>query len=170
MSDFYLLGKILVAGRDGFVKVLINPGFIKAVEQLKIVYIDFWQQKKKFIIEEVKTSKNAFFFKFINFDDDRDTSILIKREVWVTKEEIEKLGIEIDRYSDLNGFKVYKNGSYIGIVSDFFEMPANAVIEIRMENNGTLLIPVVDSFIESIETTRKILVLNPDQNIQYDEH
>ena len=70
---------------------------------------------------------------------------------------------------DLIGSKVYKGQDFLGIVSDYFETPANPVIEVSKEDGSNFLIPYVDSVFEKIDPENKILILNSDFGIDDDE-
>jgi len=91
LSEFYLIAKILSAGKDGFVKVQLVPGFSFDPDSIKFLYLDFWEEKKKLELEDVLNFKNSFFFKFKYFNDDRETSVFIGRNVFVTDNDFEKV-------------------------------------------------------------------------------
>ncbi len=52
MNDFYLIAKILSAGKDGFVKVQLVPGLNINLDSIKFLFVDFWDQKKAIELEE----------------------------------------------------------------------------------------------------------------------
>jgi ribosomal 30S subunit maturation factor RimM len=58
VSDFYLIAEIdQPAGYNGFVRIIPVSDFPDQFLKLKKVYLDFWGDKKKFIIEEVSSKK-----------------------------------------------------------------------------------------------------------------
>ncbi len=67
------------------------------------------------------------------------------------------------------GAKCIEVRIYLGTVTDYFETPANPVIEISKEDGTNFLIPYVDSVFEKIDTENKILILNSDFGIDDDE-
>ena len=134
MSEFYLIAKILSAGKNGFVKIQLEPGFTENLELLKFLYLEFWDRKKKFELEEVSTVKQSVFFKFRNFDNERDVSVLIGRNVFVVESDLKKLHGDNSLFQNLIGFKVFKGHLFLGYVSDYFQAPANPVIEIKNDD------------------------------------
>jgi 16S rRNA processing protein RimM len=169
LSEFYLIAKILSAGKDGFVKVQLVPGFSFDSDSIKFLYLDFWEQKKKLEVEDVLNFKNSFFFKFKNFNDERETSVFIGRNVFVTDNDFEKVQSNVFLNQNLIGCKVFKEKVLLGIVSDYFETPANPVIEIIKEDKKEILIPYVLSIFEKIDTENQILILNSDFGIDDDD-
>jgi len=169
LNEFYLIAKILSSGKDGFVKVKLVPGFLENLKNLKYVFLDFWNQKKKIELEDYLSVKNSVFFKFKNFYNERDTSLLIDREVFVSKKEVEHLNLSASLEISFLGYKVFRNQEYLGIVSDFFETPANPVIEIKNSDGKKNLIPFVHSFFDKIDNENKQLVLKSDYGVYDDE-
>ena len=169
MNEFYLIAKILSSGKDGFVKVQLVPGFLENLKNFKWVYLDFWNQKKIFELEDFLNVKNSVFLKFKNFDNERDTSLLINREVFISEKDAEHLNLNASIEISFLGYKVFRNQEYLGIVSDYFETPANPVIEIKNSNGREILIPFVHSFFDKIDSENKELVLKSDYGIYDDE-
>ena len=169
MNEFYLIAKILSSGKDGFVKVQLVPGFLENLKNFNCVFLDFWNQKKIFELEDFLSVKNSVFLKFKNFDNERDTSLLIDREVFVSKKEVEHLNLNASLKISFLGYKVFRNQEYLGIVSDFFETPANPVIEIKNSDGEEILIPFVYSFFDKIDNENKELGLKSDYGIYEDE-
>ncbi len=169
MDEFYLIAKIISAGKDGFVKVQLVPGLNINLDSIKFVFLDFWEQKKSIELEEILNIKQSVFIKFKNFDDDRDISVFIGRNAFISKNDFEKIVDDVFLNQDLIGSKVYKGQDFLGIVSDYFETPANPVIEVSNEGGSNFLIPYVDSVFEKIDPENKILILNSDFGIDDDE-
>jgi len=169
LNEFYRIAKILSSGKDGFVKVQLVPGFLENLKNFKWVYLDFWNQKKIFELEDFLNVKNSVFLKFKNFDNERDTSLLIDREVFISKKEVNYLNLNASVEISFLGYKVFRNQEYLGIVSDYFETHANTVIEIKNSNGREILIPFVHSFFDKIDSENKELVLKSDYGIYDDE-
>ncbi|HEX9251254.1 MAG TPA: hypothetical protein VF870_03380 [Ignavibacteriaceae bacterium] len=169
MDEFYLIAKILSAGKEGFVKVQFVPGLNINLDSIKFLYLDFWEQKKKIELEEILNFKQSVFFKFKNFDDERDVSVLIDRKIFISVNDFEKVVVNVSLDQNIIGSKVYKGQDFLGIVSDYFETPANPVIEIKRDGRNNLLIPYVVSVFEKIDLENKVLILNSDFGIDDDE-
>lgn len=169
MNEFYLIAKIIGTGKNGFVKIQNFASTSENFEKVKTVYLDFWNQKKQFEIEEVLIGKNSVFLKFNNFDDDREISLLINREIFVSDTDFEKYNLKILLEQNLIGFNVYREKEFLGLVNDFFETPANQVIEIKSPLGKEILIPFVHSIFDKIDYKSKELVLKSDYGIDDDE-
>ena len=169
MNEFYSIGKILSSGKDGFVKAQLMPGVFENREKIKSLFLDFWDQKKILYIEEVLEIKNSVFLKFQNFNDERETSLLIDRDIFLTEQEIRRLKINFLLERNFLGFKVFRNNNFLGTVSDFFDTPANSVITVSNGTQKEILIPFVKSFFEKIDTENKELTLKSDHGFYDDE-
>ncbi|HRN26896.1 MAG TPA: ribosome maturation factor RimM [Ignavibacteriaceae bacterium] len=169
MNEFYLIAKILSAGKDGFVKAQLVPGFYVNQDSIKFLYLDFWDQKKKVELEEVLVIKNSILFKFKNFDNERDSSLFIGRNIFVLMSDLEKVKSNEFTTHNLVGCRLFKGTDLLGSVIDYFETPANPVIEIIKEDGNKILIPFVHSIFEKIDPENNILILNSDFGIDDNE-
>jgi 16S rRNA processing protein RimM len=169
LNEFYLIAKILSSVKNGFVKVQLASGYLESLKKTNYVFLDFWNQKKQFELEDYLSVNNSVFLKFKNFDSERDTSLLIDREVFISEKDIEQLNLNASIEISFLGYKVFRSQQYLGIVSDFFETPANPVIEIKDSDGKRILIPFVHSFFDKIDSENKELVLKSDYGIYEDE-
>jgi len=168
-KKFYLIARIIsLIGKDGFVKVESYSGFQEGFENLRKVHIDFWGNKKIFTVENVKEYRNSFSIKFLNFDSQRDSQVLIGREVFVDDKNFLKLPGDYFFINDLIGSKVFKNEKLVGEITDVFKMPANDVMSIKGDKGNEILLPVVLEIIESFDPDKKILVIKDDYNLSDD--
>ncbi|MBT8386210.1 MAG: ribosome maturation factor RimM [Ignavibacteria bacterium] len=168
-KNFYLIAKILsLIGKDGFVKVELYSGFSERFNRLRKVYIDFWGDKKFFTVESVKKFRNSFSMKFLNFDSQRDSQVLIGREVFVDDKDFLKLPGDHFFINDLIGSKVFKNDKLIGEITDVLKMPANDVMSIKGVKGNEILLPVVLEIIESFDRGKKIIAIKEDFNLSDD--
>lgn len=170
MNDFYFIAQIVSAGKDGFVKIQsvtdIADDFFRSSNE---VYLDYWGKKKKFIVEETSKSKNSFFLKFLNFDDERDLFVLIGRKIFITQKDLTLQTDEIFNKQNLIGCQVFRNEVLIGTVKDLFNTPANDVIEILKIDGKEILIPFVDAYFELMDVKNKKLILKPEAGYYDDE-
>ena len=168
-NNFYLIAKIVsLIGKDGFVKVESYSRLQERFENLRKVYIDFWGDKKIFIMENVKEYRNSFSIKFLNFDNQRDSQVLIGREVFVDDKDFLKFPEDHFFINNLIGSKVFKNYKLIGEITDVLKMPANDVMSIKGDKGNEILLPVVLEIIESFDPREKILVIKEDYNLSDD--
>ena len=169
MNEYFLIAEITSAGKDGYLKIQGKAGFSNLMEINADVYIDFWDQKKAFEIEDAISGKNSLYVKFKGFDDKRDISLLFGRNIFIKSEKISKLLTENDLPIEIVGYSVSQNGLELGVVQDIFQMPANDVLVFRDMAGKEILIPYVLSIFEKIDKENKVIILNSDYGINDDE-
>lgn len=169
MNEFILIAEISSAGKDGYVKIQRKAGLDKLLKSISDVYIDFWNQKKVFEIEDVAGGKSSLYVKFKGFENQRDISLLIGRSIYLQSEKIKELRSEIEFLPDITGYKIYQNGICLGDVIDIFQTPANDVIVLKDKKGKEILFPYVLSIVEKIDKESKILILNSEYGIGDDE-
>jgi len=168
--EYLLIGKIdSVTGNDGFVKITSYSDFPKRFHALSEVYLDFWGDKKKFIIEKTGYHKQSLLIKFKNFNCKRDTQLLEGKEIFITSDDVIKLPENNFFIHDLIGSKVLFNDEIIGEITDVMKTPANDVIVLRDDDDKEILLPFVPDFIESFDPERKIMILKQDIDLSDDE-
>jgi len=168
LNDYYFIGQIISLGKNGFVKVNSSVDQIDQYFNVnKIVFLEFWGKKKKFIVEETLRLKNSFFVKFFNFNDDRHAQVLIGRKVFDS--EIKKDNVKNFYDEELIDCEVYQNGALIGNVKSIFSAPANDVIEILKDNGEEILLPFVDALFEMMDIKNKKLILKSEIGLYDDE-
>jgi 16S rRNA processing protein RimM len=160
VSEFFLIAKITSANnKEGFVKTEIYSDFPERFENLKEVFVDFWGDKKLFTIESLRKNKNSVLFKFLNFESERETNVLVGREIYVD----EKLKIRLPENNyfihDLISSKVLINDEIVGLVKDVINTPANDILVINDVNGKEILVPFVLAYIDKIDSTEKIIRL-----------
>ena len=170
MSDFFLIAKIVsLQGKDGFVNIISYSDFPDRFYKLDKVYIDFFEDKKEFLVEKVLEQKKEIALKFRNFDSDKDAQILIGRGVFVDEEKVIRLPKGSYFIHDLLGSKVYRNGEKFGSLKDVLRFPANDVYVIEDTRGEEILIPAIKDYIESFDREKKILVIKPGDEIYEDD-
>ena len=170
MEEYFLVAKIVSAfGRDGFVKISSFTDFPERFFKLKKVYLDFFGDKKEFLVEEVKNSKESFTFKFRNFNNQKDIEILVGKEVFVSKEEVIKLPKDFYFIHDLIGSKVLRNSVEIGKISNVVSFPANDIYVIENKEGTEILIPAVHDYVEKFNSVEKLLILKSGEKLYEDD-
>jgi 16S rRNA processing protein RimM len=170
VSEFFLVARITsVADNKGFVKIYSYSDFPERFFSLSEVYIDFFDSKKKFIVEDVKKIKNDFFIKFRNFDSASDTRVLLDKEIFVTEKDAVKLPEKVFFVHDLLDSKVFRNEKLFGIIKDVLSYPANDVYVIEDVNGGEILLPALSELIESFDPENKVMILKPGGSFYEDE-
>ncbi len=165
MTDFYLIAKIdQLVGNYGFVKIIPFSDFPERFTNLKKVYLDFWGDKKKFIVDEVSEHKNSYLLKFRKFESKRDSQVLVGREVFVDDKDVITLPEDHFFIHDLIGISVFLKYEKLGEVKDVLRLPANDVLVIEKQDKSEILIPFVLEIIEKIDTAEKKLSLRIDKD------
>lgn len=166
MSDYYLIAKIIsTSGNEGFVNINLFTDFPEHLYNLKKVYIDFFNDKKEFLIERVEGSGNKYRIKFSNFTDSKDTEILIGKKVFISEDELVKLPEDHYFVHDIIGSIVLRNNVEIGTITEVLSMPANDVYIIKDKNSKEILIPAVHEYVESFDPVKKIMKLKPGEDL-----
>ena len=159
--EYILIARIdQTFGKDGFVRLQSFSDFPERFFDLKKVYIDFWGEKKKFYVEDVKDAKGKIIIKFKKFDSLRDSRVLINREVFVDEKDALSLPENHFFVHDLINSEVYMKTERIGVVSDVIKGKGNDVLVILDNEKKEILIPFVLNFIEKFDTAKKKLILN----------
>ena len=169
MKDFFLIAKVVSTyGKKGFVRISPFSDFPERFFVLKKVYIDFFDDKKEFFVEDVKNLKKDFLLKFKNFNSEKEAEVLVGKDIFVDAENVVKLPENYFFIHDIIGRKVYRNNAEFGVLKDVLTFPANDVYVI--ENKGKeILIPAAESFIESFDPVNKILILKPGDDFYDDD-
>lgn len=161
--DFYLIAKILsFHGKDGFVKIASYSDFPERFFDLKYVFVDFFGEKRKIRVENVKKFKNSFIVKFENFNDEKDCGFLLGKEVFVDSENLVKLPEWVYFIHDLIGSKVLQGTVLLGTITEVVSVPANDIYVVTSPENEEILIPAVADYIQSFDNVNKVLMLKQD--------
>lgn len=159
--EYLLIAKVeQVYGKDGYVKLRSFSDFPERFLSLKIVYIDFWGDKKTFYIEDVKDINGKIIIKFKRFDSTRDSQVLIDRDVYIDEKDAVSLPDNHFFVHDLIGSEVIVEKKILGIVTDVIKGKANDVLVISTNDDEEKLIPFVLNFIEKFDAANKKLILN----------
>ena len=170
MNEFYLIATITSAfGKKGVVKITSHSDFPERFMNLSEVYIDFFNNKKLFFVENVEQHNSIFTVKFRNFDTDKDVAILLGKDIFVDKEHLVKLPENHFFIHDLIGSQVVRNGNEIGIIKDVLKYPANDIYVVTDRSGKEILIPAVLDFIDSFDPVEKILKLKPGEELYDDD-
>lgn len=171
MSEYFLIARISsLSGDKGFVKIKPLSDFPERFLSLKEVYIDFFDIKKKIIVEEVKKVSNDFFIRFKNFNSNLDAKIFIDKEIYVDEKNVIKLPENVYFIHDLLNSKVFRNKVYFGKIIDVLSYPANDVYLIEDVSGQEILLPALTELIESFDAKNKMMILKPGESFYEDEN
>lgn len=170
MPSYYLIAKLIAAeGNKGEIKIYPVSDYPQRFKKLKIVYIDFWGEKKKFLVQYVKFSKRGILLKFENFDDKNSVELLIGKDVFVDEYNLAQLPKGHYYIHDIIGCKVFRNENEFGEVVDVYKLEANDIFVIKKKSGGEILIPAVKDFIVNVNIANKTIVLKSGSEIYEDD-
>ena len=170
MEDYYLIANIVSAnGNNGFLNIESFSDFPERFFTLRKVYVDFFGKKKEFLIEEVKSVKDKFAIKLVNFNSDDDASVLIGKDFFVDKTDLIELPENYFFIHDLIGSRVLRNSTEFGKVIDVLNLPANDVFVIEDIQGKELLLPGNENFIEGFDPGSKTLILKQGGDFYEDD-
>lgn len=171
MTEYFLIAKVKsVAGNNGFVQIESFSDFPERFGVLSIVFIDFWGDKKKFTVEQVKIHQNSVLLKFKNFDDERSASVFEGKEIFVDKKNVVQLPENYFFVHDLIGCTFFQGESRLGLVKDVLKLPANDVFVVFDNKKKEHFVPFVLQFIDEIDLEKKIIRYKPEPDFRnYDE-
>jgi 16S rRNA processing protein RimM len=165
VNSYFLIARIeQLSGNSGFVKIESLSDFPERFLNLKKVFIDFWGDKKVFSVEEVRRQKDSYLLKFKTFDTQRDSQVLIGREIFVDESEVIKLPENHFFVHDLIGCKVLIKDEMIGTVKDVLSLPANDVIVLELSDGKEKMIPFVLDFIDNFDPVNGKLLLRIEKD------
>jgi 16S rRNA processing protein RimM len=170
VGDFYLIATVTsVLGKKGSVKIISYSDYPERFFNLSKVYIDFFGEKKLFFVENVKQNKDFFTVKFKNFNSEKDSEILVGKEIFVDEENLVRLPDNHFFIHDLIGSRVTKDDKELGVIKDVLQYPANDVYVIEDIGGKEILLPAILRFIESFDAVKKILKLKPGEDLYEDD-
>lgn len=170
MDQYFLIAVVkAVAGSQGYVFVESFSDFGERFFRLKRVFIDFFNNKKEFVVEDVKGFEGKVEIKFRGFDNSQDAKLLIGKKIYVDQSDSVKTEGNTFFIHDLIDCEVYRNSKLLGHVKDVYVLPANDVYVIEDVSSKKILIPAVKDFVKKFDPVKKRLDLVKDCDLLYDE-
>lgn len=121
-------------------------------KKMKEVILDTGKEEEVLEIEGVKFFKNMVIVKFKGIDDINDMEKYKGKELYVTRENAQRLGKDEYFIADLLGMDVVEDtGRKLGKIKDIIETGANDVYVVEMENKKELLIPAIKQCILKVD-------------------
>ena len=170
MAEYYLIAEIeRLVGKNGFVRIIPISDYPERFFNLENVYLDFWEDKKAFVVTDVKKHREGFLLKFQNFDSIRDSQVLVGRKVFVDDDAVVRLPENHFFIHDLIDVKVFIKNEKIGVVTEVLKLPANDVLVVKKSDGTEQLIPFVLEFIGKFQPEKKRLSLKIEKDFFEDE-
>ena len=160
MEEYLKIGAIISThALKGEVKVYPTTEDVKRYDDLENVYIDSSFGKECLRVERVRYFKNLVIVKFKGLDRIEDVERLVKKDLFVSRQDAIPLGENEFFICDVIGLKaVTDEGRELGVVADVMETGANDVYIISKKDDpkAELLLPA---------TSEVILKISPEEGI-----
>ncbi len=162
IEDYYLIAEIIsVFSEDGYVKLKSYSDFPDRFFLLEKVYIDIYNGKRLFFVEDVEWVEDFFILKLKNFDSVDHVGFLIGSKIYVDSNNLYPLEKGAHYIHDLIGCKVFFNDKFFGKIEDVMHLSSNDVYLVN-DGNTERLIPAISELIKSINISDKVVYLKQD--------
>lgn len=162
MEDKLRVGVIASThGIKGEVKVFPTTNDLNRFKSLKNVWMDTGKEELELEIEGVKFFKKFAILKFKGIDNINDIEKYKGRDLYVSRENAQRLRRNEYYIVDLIGINVWEeDGRYLGVLKDVIETGANDVYAVDMEDGRELLIPAIKQCILEVDIEGKKMVVH----------
>ena len=162
MQEYFEIGQIVNHfGIKGIVKVVPYTDDITRYDNLKTVYVTIKQNKKQYIIEEVKYHKNMVLIKFKGIDKVEDAESLRNGILEVERKDAAKLEKDSYYIADLIGMQVYTDdGKTLGVLDDIYNTGSNDIYVIKTEEYKQILLPAIKDVIKEISLEENKIIVH----------
>ncbi|WMC92661.1 ribosome maturation factor RimM [Kineothrix sp. MB12-C1] len=148
-------------GIKGEVKVFPTTDEPTRFKKMKQVILDTGKEESILTIEGVKFFKQFVILKFEGIDNINDVEKYKGKELYVTRENAQRLGKNEYFIGDLIGMTVIEDtGRNLGILEEVLLTGANDVYQVRMESDEELLIPAIKQCILSVDMEKKEMTVH----------
>lgn len=162
LEEYYLIAEInSVFDDDGYVRIRSYSDFPDRFLDLNYVYIDIFNEKRKFDVEDVERIENFFILKFRNFDSIEHVEFLVGSQIFIDSKNLYQLDKETHYIHDLIGSKVFFNEKFFGNIEDVVHLTSNDVYVVKL-NEKESLIPAISDLIDLIDMDKKVIYLKQD--------
>ena len=160
MEDKFRIGVITKThGIKGEVKVYPTTSEVDRFDYLeKCTAVSEKGVEVPLVVTGVKYFKDQVILKFEGYDTIESVEPLLKKELFVSREDA--IPLEEGEYyvADIIGATVIDTeGNIIGKFKDYMETPANDVYIIETTNGKEIMIPAVDEFILNVDTEENVM-------------
>lgn len=139
-------------GIKGEVKVFPTTDNPDRFKKIKQIILHTGKEELELEIEGVKFFKQFAILKFKGIDNINDIEKYKGKELYVTRENAQRLGRNEYFVADLLGVAVTADtGKTLGILKDVIETGANDVYVVEMEDKKELLIPAIKQCILNVD-------------------
>lgn len=154
--EYILIGKIVnIHGIKGEVKIYPYTDDIDNLSNIKEFYLDK-ELKSKCIVENCRVHKNMLITKIKDLSDPDQALKLKDKDIYISKESLDKLEEGTYYIFDLIGIQVFdEKENKIGILNDVQQNAANDVYEILTSDNKKIYLPAIHEVIKKVDIKNK---------------
>jgi len=154
-------------GLKGMLKTSFEAFFIQFIEELQIVFIEIKAEKVPYFIDEIDRHGNGtYYLKFEGIDSKEEAYNFTNKEIFVDADKYPDFSIEeveAAEWDYLLEYVVVEDEKQIGEITEIFYMPHQDMMEIKMPDNQTFLMPLHENLIVQINKDQKTIHLDiPD--------
>ncbi|MCR4605860.1 MAG: ribosome maturation factor RimM [Eubacterium sp.] len=159
MDDMLRVGVVTKPhGLKGEVKVYPTTSDPKRFKDLDVVCLVVNEKELPLHVETVKFFKNQVIVKFKEYGTIEEVEFLRNCDMMVSREDAIELKEGEYFLYDVIGCKVVdEQGESLGEVKEVYETGANPVFEVKLDAGKTVLFPVIDECILSVDIEQKIV-------------
>lgn len=109
------------------------------------------QKELKYEIESVRNHQGSLLVKFKEVQSLNDVEHFHQARIQIERNELHDLQEDEYYFIDLVGCDVYVNQDKLGNVTEVLDMPAHPVLRVERMDMDDVLIPFIETFIESVD-------------------
>ena len=163
-SPFTQIGQIARShGLKGELRVLFDTDNVQPIQQLQMVYLrnargDFFPCRITHLRVEGKGNQQSFFVQFETIADRNSADSLKGKAIYLETVHANGLNLwEEESALTYDDFEIInEHHKHIGLVTDEMDNGAQLVLSVAT-TSGTLLIPVVEQFVEEIDEENAVI-------------
>lgn len=154
--EYILIGKIVnIHGINGEVKIYPYTDDVDNLCKLKEFYLDK-ELNSKCVIKKCRSHKNMLIAKLNNISDPDEALKLKDKDIFIPKDNLEKLDEGTYYIFDLIGIEVFDmDENKIGILNNVENCGANDVYEILTLDNKKIYLPAIHEVIKNVNIKDK---------------
>ena len=160
MTEQIAIGTVRTThGIRGYLKVRSFSGETDHFFKLESVVLKKGDSSRRFDVETVKPNGNQILMKLKGIETPEEGKLFSNWEIWVPREMGASLEENEYYHADLYGCHVVLEGKKIGVVRSIIEGGGGELLEVKMDDGESKMIPFTAVFIGSIDIEKKEIEL-----------
>lgn len=161
------VGRITASfGHQGWCRLKIVASDPSHFYKLKRAYLIKGEKGLPCQVEAVRSLAQGLVIKFRGVDSLEAAQLLKGYEIWVKRCYAQKLARGEYYLADLHACDVIYHGKLVGRVSAIFEVGAQCLLEVTLQDGNQKLVPFIKHFIKEVRPAQKRIELNEDYILQ----